>query len=117
MDTLLLILLVIALVLLALLVVAWYAWRRMSRPARELMHRVGRLPWRGKIGLARALVGDERIPTRTRLVLPVLVLYMAMPLDLIPDFVPVLGQLDDVVVAVVGIGLLVRSIPRGLLEE
>ena len=40
-----------------------------------------------------------------------------MPLDIIPDFVPVLGQLDDLVLVVIGVAFIVRSIPMPLLES
>lgn len=41
------------------------------------------------------LATDERVPTRTKLALAGLAAYLASPWDLIPDFIPVLGQLDD----------------------
>jgi uncharacterized membrane protein YkvA (DUF1232 family) len=43
--------------------------------------------------------------------------YALSPIDLIPDFVPVLGYLDDVVIVPAGILLTVRLIPTGLMEE
>jgi uncharacterized membrane protein YkvA (DUF1232 family) len=46
-----------------------------------------------------------------------LVLYLAMPLDLIPDFIPVIGHLDDLLIVLIGAGLLLRSIPRYVIEE
>jgi hypothetical protein len=45
-----------------------------------------------------------------------LVLYLAMPLDIIPDFIPVLGYVDDVLIVVIGAGLLLRSIPPRVLD-
>ena len=41
------------------------------------------------------LAADERVPVRTKLALAGLAVYLATPWDIIPDFVPVLGQLDD----------------------
>ena len=49
--------------------------------------------------LLRRLVGDPRVPRRRKLALLLLVGYLVMPIDLVPDFVPVLGQLDDLIVA------------------
>jgi uncharacterized membrane protein YkvA (DUF1232 family) len=62
-------------------------------------------------------MADDRIPRRVRLTLAGLALYLAMPLDIIPDFVPVLGQLDDLVLVVIGVAFIVRSIPMPLLES
>ena len=47
--------------------------------------------------LMRRLLGDPRVPRRRKLLLGALAAYLAMPLDLIPDFLPVIGQLDDAV--------------------
>lgn len=43
------------------------------------------------------LVADGRVPTRTKLALTGLGIYLASPWDIIPDFIPVLGQLDDAI--------------------
>ncbi|MBI4467463.1 MAG: DUF1232 domain-containing protein [Acidobacteria bacterium] len=43
------------------------------------------------------LVADPRVPVRTKLALGGLAVYLASPWDIIPDFIPVLGQLDDAV--------------------
>ena len=59
--------------------------------------------------LARAA---KTAPFRVKLVLALLVLYLASPLDLIPDFIPVLGQLDDVLIAGVVLRYVVKQIPE-----
>src|SRR5688572_14956713 len=46
----------------------------------------------------KALRDDPRISTRNRIVLAGLVLWLVSPIDLIPDWIPVLGQLDDAIV-------------------
>ncbi|MBI2955685.1 MAG: DUF1232 domain-containing protein [Acidobacteria bacterium] len=43
------------------------------------------------------LAADERVPVRVKLVLAGLAVYLASPWDIVPDFIPVLGQLDDAV--------------------
>jgi len=58
--------------------------------------------------LVRRLMRDPRVPRSRRAMLGALALYLAMPFDLVPDFIPVAGQLDDAVVA----GLVLRSIVR-----
>jgi uncharacterized membrane protein YkvA (DUF1232 family) len=60
------------------------------------------------IVLFRRLLGDPRIPRRRKLVLGLLLAYLAMPLDLVPDFIPVAGQLDDAIIVV----LVLRSVLR-----
>jgi uncharacterized membrane protein YkvA (DUF1232 family) len=58
--------------------------------------------------LCKRLLGDPRVPLTRKLLLGVLVAYLAMPFDLVPDFIPVAGQLDDAIV----VALVVRSILR-----
>jgi uncharacterized membrane protein YkvA (DUF1232 family) len=50
------------------------------------------------IVLVSRLLQDDRVPRRRKLVLVALVGYLALPFDLVPDFIPVAGQLDDVLV-------------------
>jgi uncharacterized membrane protein YkvA (DUF1232 family) len=59
--------------------------------------------------LVRRLLGDPRMPRRARLVLGGLLLYLVSPIDLVPDFVPVAGQLDDAIVLALGLRWLLRS--------
>lgn len=49
--------------------------------------------------LLRRLIGDDQVPRRRKLVLLALVAYLSVPIDLVPDFIPVVGQLDDVLIA------------------
>jgi uncharacterized membrane protein YkvA (DUF1232 family) len=77
----------------------------------------------GRRGHARALAGfvqdcavlftrllrDPRVPRPRKLLLALLVAYLAMPFDLVPDFIPVAGQLDDAVI----VALALRSVLRG----
>jgi|SRR5689334_8267563 uncharacterized membrane protein YkvA (DUF1232 family) len=67
--------------------------------------------------LLRRLLGDERVPRKRKFVLVALVGYLLLPLDLVPDFIPVAGQLDDVIVAAVALRYALRSGGRQLLEE
>lgn len=59
--------------------------------------------------LLRGLVADPRVPRRRKLVLAVLVAYLAMPFDLVPDFIPAAGQLDDAII----VALVLRWLVRG----
>jgi uncharacterized membrane protein YkvA (DUF1232 family) len=69
------------------------------------------------IVLLKRLLRDDRVPRRAKVVLGLLVLYLAMPLDLIPDFIPVAGQLDDAVLVAVSIAYVARSAGRDVIEE
>lgn len=58
--------------------------------------------------LFKRLVGDERVPRSRKIALAALAAYLAMPIDLVPDFIPVAGQLDDAIL----VGLVLRSLVR-----
>lgn len=61
------------------------------------------------IVLVRRLLADERLPRRHKLMLGALIGYLALPFDLVPDFIPVAGQLDDAVI----VALVLRAVLRG----
>jgi uncharacterized membrane protein YkvA (DUF1232 family) len=108
----------VALAVLGLLAAGgWLLWRRASTDARRLMKRIAKLPLRDKLRFGLAMLRDERVPLHVRAVLPGLLIYLALPLDIVPDFIPVLGQVDDIVVAIVCIGVLLRYSPRRVIEE
>jgi uncharacterized membrane protein YkvA (DUF1232 family) len=96
---------------------AWLLWRRATDAQRRLIKRIARLRFGSKLRLAGRLAADPRIPLAMRALPPLLVLYLAMPLDLIPDFIPLLGQLDDVIIVLVGVTLLLRFAPRAVIEQ
>lgn len=54
---------------------------------------------------------DKRTPTLVRLLAVAIAAYALSPIDLIPDFVPVLGYLDDIILIPLGIAIVVRLIP------
>jgi len=60
--------------------------------------------------LLRALIGDGTVPLDARVVLVGLIAWILSPIDLIPEFIPVLGPLDDVVVAVVAMRYVRRRV-------
>lgn len=60
---------------------------------------------------------DRRTPLLARLIAGVTAAYALSPIDLIPDFVPVLGLLDDLVIVPLGIWLALRLIPDQLMAE
>lgn len=98
-------------------VAAWLIWRHLGVDAKAVMSRIAALPIRAKLRLIGALLTEERVPPLMRLLVTALVLYLVLPVDLIPDFIPVLGQVDDIVVGAASVVLLFRFLPRPLLEE
>ena len=89
----------------------------MTSSTRELGRRLLRLPGRHKVLLVWRILHDDRVPLVAKLLFPGLAAYLATPIDLVPDFIPVLGQLDDVLVAAVVLWLFGRLCPRQVLEE
>jgi uncharacterized membrane protein YkvA (DUF1232 family) len=67
--------------------------------------------------LAKRLLGDPRVPRRRKLLLGLLVAYLASPVDLVPDFIPVAGQLDDAIVVAVVLAAILRPGGDELLRE
>jgi uncharacterized membrane protein YkvA (DUF1232 family) len=67
--------------------------------------------------LLRRLIGDERVPRRRKVALLALVAYLSMPIDLVPDFIPVAGQLDDAIIAALALRYVLRSGGPALLRE
>src|SRR3954463_1280684 len=60
---------------------------------------------------------DPRVPWYVKLAAGAVAAYALSPIDLIPDFIPVLGYLDDVIIVPIGILLVVRMIPPPLMIE
>ena len=59
---------------------------------------------------------DPRVPFHAKIVLIITVAYAFSPIDLIPDFIPVLGYLDDLLLVPLGVWLVVRLAPAAVLE-
>src|SRR6478609_1623131 len=60
---------------------------------------------------------DPRVPWHAKAVAGAVAAYALSPVDLIPDFIPVLGYLDDIIIVPLGILLAVRLIPPPLMAE
>jgi uncharacterized membrane protein YkvA (DUF1232 family) len=86
---------------------------------------------RGRSGQARAVAGfipdcivlfkrllqDDRIPRRRKGLVLATLAYLALPFDLVPDFIPVAGQLDDAIIVALVLRMVLRSGGSSLLEE
>jgi len=60
---------------------------------------------------------DPRVPWYAKLLAALVVAYALSPIDLIPDFIPILGYLDDLLLVPAGVTLAVLLIPRSVMEE
>ena len=60
---------------------------------------------------------DPRVPWYVKLLAAAVAAYALSPIDLIPDFIPVLGYVDDIVIVPVGILLTTRLVPADLMNE
>jgi uncharacterized membrane protein YkvA (DUF1232 family) len=68
--------------------------------------------------LVMRLMQDERVPTWLKVGVPLVVaLYFVSPIDIIPDFIPGLGQLDDLGVILLGMAMFIRLAPRFVVDE
>jgi uncharacterized membrane protein YkvA (DUF1232 family) len=67
--------------------------------------------------LFRRLLADRRVPRRAKVALALLLLYLVTPFDLVPDFIPVVGQLDDAILVAAVLAYVARSAGRELVEE
>lgn len=70
-----------------------------------------------KIGVYQHVLKDDRTPRIARWLLGIAVVYVLSPIDLIPDFVPVMGQLDDLLVVPLLVWFALRLVPREVLAE
>lgn len=60
---------------------------------------------------------DNRVPWLVRALAAIVAIYALSPIDLIPDFVPVFGLLDDLLLVPLGVWLVIRCLPPDLLAE
>ena len=95
----------------SLLVVALLALGR-RRDAREVARFIPDC-----IVLFKRLLQDPRVPRRAKLAVALLIPYLALPFDLIPDFIPIAGQLDDAILVAAVVAYVTRRAGRELVEE
>ena len=67
--------------------------------------------------LLKRLVSDPRVPRRSKLVLGATLVYVVSPIDVIPDFVPGLGQLDDVLVVLLALHSILNRVDEAVVVE
>ncbi|MQB00971.1 MAG: DUF1232 domain-containing protein [Actinobacteria bacterium] len=71
--------------------------------------RLVKLVWR--------LLRDRRVPSRVKATLVILGAYLASPIDIIPDFVPGVGQVDDLVLAAFALDQIINRVPEHVVRE
>jgi uncharacterized membrane protein YkvA (DUF1232 family) len=72
---------------------------------------------RRAIGVYRFVLKDGRTPELRKLLLGLAIWYLLLPFDIIPDFIPVLGQLDYAIIVPTLVILALRMIPQEVVEE
>lgn len=72
---------------------------------------------KSEIAALEAAVRDARTPWYAKVLGVVIVAYALSPIDLIPDFIPVIGFLDDAILLPIGIWAVRRMIPAGVMAE
>jgi uncharacterized membrane protein YkvA (DUF1232 family) len=72
---------------------------------------------RQELAVYRRVLKDPRTPRAAKVLLGAAIAYAASPIDLIPDFVPVVGHLDDLLIVPTLVWLAFRLIPREVLED
>ena len=69
------------------------------------------------IVLFHRLLRDPRMPRRYRVLVIALLGYLALPIDVVPDFIPIAGQLDDAIVVALALRAILRAGGPEMLEE
>ncbi len=69
------------------------------------------------IQLVWRLLADPRVPVLPKLIIPLVVVYVVSPVDLIPDVIPILGQMDDLAVIFLGIRFFIEMCPADIVME
>jgi uncharacterized membrane protein YkvA (DUF1232 family) len=80
-----------------------------SRDLVKSLPQLAKLAWR--------VVRDDRIPMWIRGGLLGTAAYLVLPFDVVPDWIPVLGQMDDLLVVTIGVRTLLRRVPEEILAE
>lgn len=99
---------------LALLATLWLTQRRETDPA-KLSDGLRILP--DAIGLVRRLASDRSLPSGVRIRLGLLVGYLLLPVDLVPDLIPVVGYADDAIIVALTLRAVVRRAGPGALPR
>jgi uncharacterized membrane protein YkvA (DUF1232 family) len=67
--------------------------------------------------LLKRLYKDVRVPEKYKWLFPVVIIYVISPLDIIPDWIPVLGQSDDLVLVILFLDKLMADVPKKVFRQ
>jgi uncharacterized membrane protein YkvA (DUF1232 family) len=67
--------------------------------------------------LLKRLFGDPRVPRKSKLILGATIVYLVSPIDVVPDFLPGVGQLDDLVVALLALHSILNRVDGEVVVE
>ena len=84
-------------------------WRKHLRAIRLSLNR--------NIALYKGIYNDPRTPRPARILLWTALAYTLSPIDLIPDFIPGIGHLDDVIIIPLLVYFAIKLVPRAVYEE
>jgi uncharacterized membrane protein YkvA (DUF1232 family) len=70
-----------------------------------------------ELNIYQRVLRDERTPVAAKLLLGLAIGYLCMPFDLIPDFIPVIGHLDDAIIVPALVFAAVRLVPTEIVAE
>ena len=83
-------------------------WRKLKFVARDLKR---------EMKVYRLVLADPRTPRLAKVLLAIAIGYTLSPLDIIPDFIPVIGHLDDVIIIPILIRWALRLIPEEVMDD
>lgn len=71
----------------------------------------------GVMRLILKLMRDRRVPIRAKLIIPAAIVYILLPFDIVPDFIPITGWIDDLLVTLLAGAMFLAIVPREVLLE